>query len=97
VSACSASRDAERREPGGEVLAVLARRDFPHDVEDLAVFADDERPPVGVALVREDAVGLRDFLRRVAQDGVVEAQRLGELLVRVRGVAARGVDRGLEP
>jgi len=92
----SASRDAERREPGGEVLAVLARRDFAHDVEDLAVLADDEGPSIRVAVAREDAVGLGDFLRRIAQDGVVEAQRLGELLVRVRGVAARGVDRRLE-
>ena len=82
-------RDAQLREPGGDVRAGLVHVDVAVDVEDLAVLADVEGPALGETDERhQDTVGLGDLLLRVGEERVVEAERLGELLVLLGAVGA---------
>jgi hypothetical protein len=72
-----------------DVLAGGRRLHAAIDEEDAAVGADVERVPGGVSAL-EDAVGGGDLLPGVAQDRVVQLERLGELLVGLGVVAGRG-------
>src|SRR5262245_61672208 len=63
-----------------DVLAGGRRLHAAVDEEDAPVGADVERVPRGVSAL-QDAVGGGDFLAGVAQDRVVELERLRELLV----------------
>ena len=59
--------------------------------ENLPFRADVECPTLRqrTALVN-NTVSLCDFLSRIAEDGVIELKRFGELLVHLRGIAAGG-------
>src|SRR5207245_7775624 len=62
---------------------VIARRRGFHvavDVQDAAIDADIEGVTSGIAAL-QDAVGSSGLLARVAQDRVVQAERLGELTI----------------
>ena len=67
-----------------------SRRDLPIDVEDAAVLADIERPSRRQADDAEDPIRPSHFLRRIAQDGIIEVQRRGKLRVGLRPIDARG-------
>jgi len=67
------------------------------DVENPTVRADIERPSRGERLVLiDDSVRRRHFLRRIAQQGIVGAQRLREGLVRLGRVDADREVRDVE-
>ena len=64
----------------GGVGAVLAGSHFFVDLQDLAVLADVERPPVWQATGGgHHAIGLGRFLGGIAQDRVIQFQRLGKV------------------
>lgn len=67
------------------------------DVHDPAIEADEERPARGERLIFvDDAVGGRHRLGRVAEQRVIESQRLREGLVRFGGVNADREMRDVE-
>jgi hypothetical protein len=67
-----------------DVLSCGLRAHLGIDIEDAPVGSDVEGPPGGEWAVRvDDAVRGRRFLVRVAQDGIVGLDVLGELLVRL--------------
>ena len=74
-----------------DLLAVVFGFDFLLNVKNLAFFADEEchspRKPAGFIV---DAVRLGDFSVRIAEDRVVQIQRLGEVCVLFDGIAACG-------
>lgn len=60
------------------------------DMQNSSIEADEKRPPRGERLVFiDDTVGGGDGFGRIAQQRVVDAQRLRERLVRFRAVDAR--------
>lgn len=67
------------------------------DMKDFTVFTDVKGPskrnrsPVG-----DDSIGLGHRFTRIAEDGIIKCQGLGELLVGVRCVATGGKVDGLE-
>lgn len=84
----AAARYAKCRQPGGNRRALRRGIDPLVDVHDAAVEADVERPACGKRLICiHHAVGRGDGLRRVAQQRVVQAQRLRE-----RPVSRRIID-----
>ena len=73
-----------------DVLSCGLRAHLGIDIEDAPVGSDVEGPPGGEWAVRvDDAVRGRRFLVRVAQDGIVGLDVLGELLVRLGIIDAR--------
>jgi len=67
------------------------------DVQDAAVEADEERPARRERLVFvDDAVGGGDDAGRIAQQRVVDAQRLREGAIGLGGVDADREERGVE-
>ena len=59
------------------------------DVADFSIRADVEGPARGKRLIHiHHAIGLGDFRRGIAQQRVIDAQRLREGLVRVRSIDA---------
>jgi hypothetical protein len=68
------------------------------DVQDAAVKADEKRPAGGERLVFiDDAIGGGDGLRRIAQQRIVEAERLRKRLVGLRCIDAGGKVGDVEP
>ena len=67
---------------------MLARLHLLFDVQDLAILAHDERDSVRESSIVQDAVGFGNFRVRIAEDWVVEFQRLGECRVLLDRVAA---------
>ena len=64
----------------GGVGTVLAGSHFFVDLQDLAVLADVERPPIWQATGGgHHAIGLGRFLGGIAQDRVIQFQRLGKV------------------
>lgn len=96
--AASPARDAELRQLRRNHLALRRRIDPLVDVHDAAVEADEERPPRGKRLIFVDnAVGLRHGFGGIAQQRIVDAQRLRKRLVRFRRIDAGGKMRDIEP
>ncbi len=90
-------RHAEIFQLRGDRRAVRIRLHLLVDKEDLAVLADVECPPGGeLSLLVEHAICLRYVATRIAQDGVVRLDRLGEFLVRFGRVATGGEVSNLE-
>ena len=98
VLASAAARHAELGELRGDDLAVRGGIDLLVDVQDAAVKADEKRPARGERLVFiDDAIGGGDGLRRIAQERIVEAERLRKRLVGLRGIDAGGKVGDVEP
>lgn len=57
-------------------------------MQDLAILASDESDSVRESSIVQDAVRFGDFRVRIAEDWIVEFQRLGEVSVFLDGVAA---------
>lgn len=74
----------------------MARVHVAHHLEELAVFADDERHAVRVLTIREHPEGPRRLTRRVAEDWIVELEILCEGSVRLGRIDAGRIDRDLE-
>ena len=67
------------------------------DVHDPAVEADEERPARRERLIFvDDAIGLCDGLGRIAQERIIDAERLRKRLVGFRCVDADGEVRDVE-
>ena len=93
----AAATDAKLGELGGHHLALRDRIHLLIDVENATVRSDVERPPRRERLVFvDDAIGLRYGFRRVAQQRVVDAERLCKLPVGVGCVDADGKIRDVE-
>jgi hypothetical protein len=94
---CATAADAKLRELRGHDFPL---RDGIHllvNVENAAVLPDIERPPGRERLVFvDDAVRLRDEFRRVAEQWVVDTQRLRKLPVDLRGIDANRKIRDVE-
>ena len=76
--------DAQFFQFSGDVLAVRIRFHFLVDEQDFAVRADVNRPAKRNLTFRgHDAIGFGNFLGRVAEDGVIEFERLSKLGVDV--------------
>ena len=78
----SASRHTQLGELSRDHFPMCGRVDLLVDVQDAAVETDVESPSRREGLiVVDDAVGSRDAFRRVAQERIVDAQRLRKRLV----------------
>jgi hypothetical protein len=91
------SGDAKLCELRGDILAVVRRTDLLVDVENAAVGSNIESPARGERLILvHDTVGLRDFLRRVAQQREVDPERLRKRFVDIRRIDADREIRDIE-
>jgi hypothetical protein len=91
LSLCAPAGDTELGEFGRDVLAVSGRTHALVDIEDAAIDADVERPARRERLIGVDhSVGSRDAACRIAQERIIDAQRLCELFVRFRRIDAGG-------
>jgi hypothetical protein len=93
----SAAGYAELGEPGCDRLTMGCRAHPLVDIEDAAVDADVERPARRVRLIGIDhSVRLRDAACRIAQERIIDAERLGKGLVRFGRIDAGGEIRHVE-
>ena len=76
---------------GDGVYAGCCGFDLAIHVQDLAILPNVKRPAFSnrSPLVNY-AIGLSDFLSRIAEDGVVDPERFSEALVLFRGICAGG-------
>lgn len=74
--------DSEFFQLGGDIFSVGCGADFFLDEQNLAVFADVDRPAFGdCPTFVDDAVGFGHFFAGIAQQGEVEVEFFGEFLV----------------
>jgi hypothetical protein len=92
VRVSSMTRHAELGEFGRNSASVRGRVHLLVDERDSAVGADIERPPGGKRLIGiDDAVGRGDGFGRIAEKGIIHAERSGK-----RGVGLRKIDADRE-
>jgi hypothetical protein len=95
--ALSSAGHTELGELCGNGLTVSGGPDMLVDVRNPAVGANVERPPGRERLIRVDhSVGVRDRLRRIAQERIVHTKRLCEGPIGLWSIDADGEVRGVE-